>query len=251
MTAFFRTGSFGSGTNVSRYSDVDYFAVIPTANLKANSGFSLSEVAASLRERFPLTENIRVNSPGVQIPFGLDGSEHTEVIPVDATGTTRLGFRQFDIADGYGSWMFSAPESHKVFVDHHDARLNGRLKPLIRCVKAWKFYRNVPIRSFYLEMFVTFCMLEVATIVYSIDIPEIFDSLVINGCNSIDDPRFSDMTIKGCYTDAQRVDALSKAGNAAKWSSEAWRAEADGRTAEAFHMWNLVFNYEFPNYNPT
>ena len=30
ITNFFRTGSFGNGTNVAGYSDVDYFAVIPT-----------------------------------------------------------------------------------------------------------------------------------------------------------------------------------------------------------------------------
>ena len=34
MTNFFRSGSFGYGTSVSAYSDVDYFAVIPSVNLK-------------------------------------------------------------------------------------------------------------------------------------------------------------------------------------------------------------------------
>ena len=29
MTRFFRTGSFGNGTSISGYSDVDYFAEIP------------------------------------------------------------------------------------------------------------------------------------------------------------------------------------------------------------------------------
>ena len=36
MTSFFRTGSFGNGTNVADYSDVDYFAVIPATNLPAD-----------------------------------------------------------------------------------------------------------------------------------------------------------------------------------------------------------------------
>lgn len=89
---------------------MDYFAVIPRVNLKQQSSLTLSKVAEAMRDRFPLTINIRVNGPAVQIPFGLDGAEHTEVIPVDATGTTLLGFRQFDMPDGMGGWMFSASE---------------------------------------------------------------------------------------------------------------------------------------------
>jgi hypothetical protein len=93
-----------------------------------------------------------VNGPGVQVPFGDGGAETVEIIPVDETGNTQLGFRQFDMPDGAGGWKFSAPESHKAYVDTIDRKLNGRVKPLIRFVKAWKFFRNVPIRSFYLEM---------------------------------------------------------------------------------------------------
>src|SRR5437867_963254 len=80
LKTLFRTGSFGAGTNVRWFSDVDYFAVIPTANLKLNSGSSLTAVAESLRGRFPLTPNIRVHAPGVQVPFGDEGSEAVEVI---------------------------------------------------------------------------------------------------------------------------------------------------------------------------
>jgi tRNA nucleotidyltransferase (CCA-adding enzyme) len=92
MTSFFRTGSFGNGTNITGYSDVDYFAVIPTTNLKRNSAASLEEVAKALRERFPLTDGIRIDSPGVRVPFGLDGAEATEIVPVDQlSGLTKLG----------------------------------------------------------------------------------------------------------------------------------------------------------------
>src|SRR5437879_3757109 len=64
MTNFFRSGSFGYGTSVSGYSDVDYFAVFPTANLKQNSNVTLNAVATALRTRFPNT-NVRVESPAV------------------------------------------------------------------------------------------------------------------------------------------------------------------------------------------
>ncbi|TCA92175.1 nucleotidyltransferase [Rhizobium leguminosarum bv. viciae] len=248
-TSFFRTGSFGNGTNVSRYSDVDYFAVIPRAHLKQNSSATLAEVASALRERFPTTSNIRVNSPGVQVPFGLDGAEHTEIVPVDFTGYTTLNFRQFDIPDGGGGWKFSAPESHKEFVQYHDERLGGRLKPLIRLIKAWRWYRNVPIKSFYIEMFVTQRMLGEPAIVYSIDVKNVLRALASSGVSPIVDPRFTEFVLTGCSTEQYRLDAAAKAESAADWAERAWTAEHDGRPHEAFNCWDLVFNYHFPSYS--
>lgn len=83
MTHFFRSGSFGTGTNIRNYSDVDYFAVIPIENLKDDSSNTLSEISDVLRNRFPLTQGIRVDSPAVVVPFGTDASEAVEVIPAD------------------------------------------------------------------------------------------------------------------------------------------------------------------------
>ena len=37
LLRFWRTGSFGNGTSISGYSDVDYMASIPGKNLKQNS----------------------------------------------------------------------------------------------------------------------------------------------------------------------------------------------------------------------
>src|SRR6185312_11070570 len=207
MKTMFRTGSFGAGTNVRYYSDVDYFAVIPTANLKANSASSLAAVAEALRARFPNTPNIRVNAPGVQVPFGVDGSETVEIIPVDETGKTRLGFRQFDIPDGFGGWIFSAPESHKAYVDDIDTTLYNKVKPLIRLVKAWKFYRNVPIKSFYLELRVAAYAKTEKTIVYSIDIKNVLAALWADQLADFPDPRFPDdnFRVSACTSATSRT----------------------------------------------
>jgi hypothetical protein len=161
---------------------VDYFAVIPASNLKANSAVSLREIADSMRARFPQTPNIRVNNPGVQIPFGDQGAECVEIIPVDETGKTRLGFRQFDMPDGSGGWKFSAPESHKTYVDFIDGKLSGKVKPLIRFVKAWKFFRNVPIRSFYLKMRVAAYADKEKVIVDDIDVKNVLSIVERSAC---------------------------------------------------------------------
>lgn len=251
MTAFFRTGSFGNGTNISGYSDVDYFAVIPTANLKADSSVTLSSIAAALRERFPLTSNIRVNGPAVQVPFGLDGAEHTEIVPVDATGTTVLGFRQFDMPDGRGGWMFSAPESHNDFVNGIDKGLSGKPHQLVRLLKAWRSYRGAAIKSFYLEMYVTQYAQSESAIVYDIDVRNVLQRLSAEGLPSIIDPRFpgDGRYLEPCQTSIQHLDALAKVQRAAGWAEDALRLKYDGQISAAFDKWNLVYNYYFPSFS--
>src|SRR6266508_2121480 len=55
LNRFFRTGSFGNGTSISGYSDVDYFASIPRDQLKAISTSTLTRLKNALDSRFPLT----------------------------------------------------------------------------------------------------------------------------------------------------------------------------------------------------
>ncbi|WP_151447100.1 nucleotidyltransferase domain-containing protein [Lacisediminimonas profundi] len=248
MTQFFRSGSFGNGTNLSGISDVDYFAVIPPENLNADSSATLAAIAASLRERFPFTVGIRVNSPAVQVPFGLDGAEMTEIVPVLSTGTTVLGFRQFEMPDCNGGWMFSAPESHNAYVQKIDTRLNGRVKPLIRFLKAWKAYRNVDIRSFYLEMRAAAYADNEQTIVYDIDLKRLFDTMLNDGLADFPDPRFPNdgFMISACTTPFQRVGALTALQRAKDWSDEAFSFRIAGQHERAFGRWDLIFNWNFP-----
>lgn len=250
MTSFFRTGSFGSGTNVAGFSDVDYFAVIPRYNLKQNSASTLAAIAAALRDRFPNTENIRVDSPGVRIPFGLDGAETTEVVPVDETGTTALGYRTFDIPDDSGGWMVSAPHSHKAYVDWIDEKHAGQVKPLIRFMKAWKYMRNVPIKSFYLEIRTAHYADGEFGIIYDMDIDRLFRLLLDERLPDVRDPRFpnDDLWLTPCNTDLQRIQALNSIAWASQWAGQAVVHRQNNRMAQAFERWSLVFNHEFPTY---
>jgi hypothetical protein len=229
---------------------VDYFAVIPTANLKANSGITLTTVAEAMRARFPLTPNIRVSGPGIQIPFGDEGAERVEIIPVDEKEKTKLGFRAFDMPDELGGWKFSAPESHKAYVDEIDTRLNGKLKQLIRLVKAWKFYRNVPIRSFYLEMRVTALMATEKVIVYEIDLKNVLITLWNDQLADVNDPRFpnDNFVLSSCSSASSRADALSKLGNAATWSDQAMTEKHANRQGAAITKLNLIYADRFPKY---
>ncbi|WP_374470730.1 hypothetical protein [Phenylobacterium sp.] len=250
MTGFFRSGSFGSGTNVAWYSDVDYFAIIPDENLDDNSAVTLGQVAADLRLRYPTTEGIRVDSPGVAVPFGLDGAEHTEIIPVQHVGYTKLGYREFRMPDGAGGWMFSAPESHNAFVSEIDDGLNCELKPLIRLIKAWKYYRSVPIKSFYLELSTAEYGRGETYIHYPSDVARMLARLKARALSDLLDPRFPNdgNFIKAANTELQRQDAITKLERAATWASQAVEFGREGKVRAAFERWDLVFNGMFPAY---
>src|SRR5262249_38028413 len=111
---------------------------------------TLNSLAATLRQRFP-NSAVRVETPAVIIPFGSTRSERHEIIPADYISSLS-GFNVYAIPNRAGGWMQSSPEFYGAYVNAVHERLGDKAKPLIRLLKAWKYYCDVPIRSFYLEM---------------------------------------------------------------------------------------------------
>lgn len=247
MDRFFRTGSIGNGTNVANYSDTDYFAGIPRANLKENSLTTLKQVKEALEERFSTTEGIHISSPAVVVPFGTAKSETTEIIPVDFMKTEN-NVNIYDIPDGDGGWMKSSPKAQNDYVTKINSELSFKVKPLIRFIKAWKFYNNVPILSFYLEMRVAKYASGEKEILYSIDIKNIFSHLISIDLASMNNPAGISGSIISCKSEVAKADALSKLNTAYSRACKAREAEEKGNISDAFDWWNLLFDGKFPSY---
>ena len=248
MTNFFKTGSFGNGTSISGYSDVDYFAVIPSNNLKANSTTTLREVRDALDTRFPKT-GVRVSCPAVVVPFGTDAKETTEVTPAKYVGvTTDDEYRVYDIPDCSDGWMRSSPDAHNAYVREVNEDLSNKVKPLIRFIKAWKYYQNVPISSFYLELRVAKYAEGESSIVYDIDVKGVFSYLDRIGLASMQDPKGISGYISPCSTDTKLVDAKSKLSTALGRAQKACDAKDEGDIKTAFYWWDLLYNSKFPGY---
>lgn len=246
LKRFTRIGSFGNGTNVSGYSDVDYLACFPTASLKQSSDASLRMVKDALVARFPNT-GVTVRCPTVVCPFGEYKSQHTEIVVADYVKEDS-GYKVYEIADGSGGWVQICPDAHNAYVDAVDKKHNGKVKPLIRLVKAWKCYRDVPIKSFYLEMRVAKYADGETCIVYEIDVKRILTMLRDNGLAALQDPMGIDGYIYPCKTEAFKQDALSKLSTAATRAEKAREAEAANDIKTAFDWWKLLYNDKFPNY---
>lgn len=246
LNRFTRIGSFGNGTNVSGYSDVDYLACIPTAQLTKTSTASLVKVKNALAARFPNT-GVAVNSPAVLVPFGDKKSEDTEVVVADYIKESN-GYKVYEIADGNDAWMEVSPDAHNAYVDHVDKQHGGKVKALIRLVKAWKFYQNAKISSFYLEMRVAKFAAGENTIIYDIDLNTILRQLRDNELAMMQDPMGVSGYIYPCKTESFKVDALSKLNTAATRAQKARDATESGDIKEAFEWWGKLYNDKFPSY---
>ncbi len=246
LKQLFYSGSANNGTSISYYSDVDFFASIPRNRLKNNSSTSLREIKECLQGRFPNT-SIYVDSPAVVLDFGSGDWDTAEVIPADYI-EQQGGKNVYDIPYSSGGWTRSSPSTHNSYVTSENKRLNRKLKPLIRFLKAWKYYCDVPISSFYLELRVTKWMEDEDSIVYDIDLCTILRKLDDCDLAAIRDPKGVFGYVYPCSSDAKKADALSKLNTAKTRAKKARDAEGLGDTREAFSWWDKVFAGNFPNY---
>lgn len=245
MTNFFRAGSFGHGTSVRGFSDVDYFAVIPTAKLKKDSTATLREVKEALAKRFPLTD-VYVDSPAVAVQFGDEKWEKHEITPVDFV-KNESGFSVYDMPNRYGEWMHSSPLALNDHTNFHNDRLAKKAKQLIRLVKLWNYSNNVGIRSIYIEMRVVEYLISETTIVYTIDVRNALRHMQQKELAAMHDPRGLGAKIFPC-SDAAKPGALSKLNSAVTRANKAEEARNNGQMSDAFGLWDLVFNGRFPAY---
>lgn len=246
LLRLFRIGSFGNGTSISGHSDVDYLASLGSNYFSANSTYSLGKVRDSLAERFWNTD-VRVNCPAVAIPFGTRDSERHEVVPGDVIDTSG-SFHVYRIPDCAGGWMRISPEAHIHYVNEVNKKLSSKVKPLIRFIKAWKFFRDVPISSFYLEMRVAKYAATESSIIYYMDIQRVLKMLWDNQLAAIQDPMGVSGYISACKTEALRKDALSKLETALIRATNAREAVEKDKISDAFDAWRLLYYYEFPTY---
>ncbi|MGB1247873.1 MAG: SMODS domain-containing nucleotidyltransferase [Chitinophagales bacterium] len=246
MTNFFKTGSSGNGTSISGYSDTDYFASIPTKNLKENSASSLRLIKEALHTRFPTT-GVYVDSPAVVCPFGNLNAQTTEIVPADYIKRVD-GSNVYDIPDGNSGWMKAGPTAHNKYVTAVNKKLGYKVKPLIRFIKAWKYYCNVPISSFYLEIRIVKYAEKETTIEYSYDIRKIIAQLYDNDLPAVIDPTGISGYIYPCSSASKKTEAISKLKTAKTRSENARIEESNEKIKEAFYWWDKFFNGNFPSY---
>lgn len=242
----FQSGSFKHGTGISGYSDVDYFVSLKP-DQPNSSDTILNSVRVKLQERFPLTD-IHVSRPAVVLEFG-QGYERVEIIPAYTQGFTNdakdVKFRIPSVVSG--EWLESTPEAHLKYVNSSDIKVpNGSTKNLTRLIKAWKYYCNVPVSSFYLEMRAASYMRTQESYIPWWDIYLLLKRLDDNKLAAMNDPTGNTGRIYACSTTPKAEEALSKLSSALARAEKAKDYLEAGYTEEAFAEWDKLFNGKFP-----
>lgn len=192
------------------------------------------------------TPESKSTPPAIRVPFGADGSETTEVVPaIFLMEVADCGI--YDIPDGFGGWMRSAPELHRSYLRGRDAALSEKLRPLIRFLKAWKYLNGVPISSFYLEVRALRDVSDQSRISYLADLAAVLVGIGSTHLEDASDPIGVSQSISAGSL-FERILAKPPIGEAFKAIWAAIEAERRGDTGSAFESLNVLFKGEFPSY---
>lgn len=245
----FESGSFTHGTGVRGYSDIDAFVSL-NGDRPGSSYTALEKVRDALSTRFNLTP-VKIRRPAVVVEFA-SGYETWEVIPAYMTARGGTGQYVYDIPgpSAGGSWIDSAPRSHLKYVNEQNKKPKGATKELTRFIKAWKYYLNVPISSFYLEMRCAKYMATIDTYVPIWDVSGLLSSLKKHELAPMNDPSGATGQIHPCSSDATKTDALSKLKTAERRAAAALADHRDDNEASAYEWLDLLFGGKFPSRNP-
>lgn len=229
----FEIGSLKHGTGVWQYSDAD-FLVSLKGTQPGSPWTMLTKVKETLQERFPST-TIVVRRPAVVCKFS---DAHVEVVPAYAVATG--GYEIANPADG---WMKTFPKNHNTYVTDINTNHGGAVKKLARQVKVWKYRRNVPVSSCYLEMRTAKHMEGESAYSPLWDLYLTLRKIRDAQLAAMNDPTGLGSRFGACSSESNRLDAMSKLERAVTRARKAKDfAHDDGDQAKAIEQLKLLFN---------
>lgn len=230
----FETGSLKHGTGVWLYSDADYLVSLK-GERPATGTTALARVRTSLLARFSTT-TIKVRTPAVVCDFA-GGKETVEVVPAY---TATSGYWIPNPVDG--GWMQTHPKDHNTWVNKVNAKHSGGAKKLARLAKVWKYKRNVPVSSCYLEMRAAKYADQQSSWWLPADLSGFLNYLQDNNLAAMNDPTGLGSRFTACSSPSNRTDALSKLSMAVTRADKAWEHDRNDRDVSAVEQLKLLFN---------
>lgn len=150
----FMVGSWGKSTQVRPPNDLDAFFILPLAvkeRLDQRVGniqsALLQEVKDALLVTFPQT-SMRGDGQVVSVAFN---TLTVEIVPVFCSGVSQ--FTMPDTNNG-GRWKVADPIAQIDYIETADKAMNGNVRSLSRMIKLWAREKDVPIKSFIVELMV-------------------------------------------------------------------------------------------------
>jgi hypothetical protein len=242
---FRETGSFTHGTGVRNHCDSDLLVSLRNTQ-PGSSDTAIRWVKDALQKSFPYTL-IKVSRPAIIAAFN-NGTETWEVIPGFITAGGGDKYSVYDIPGAASGWIQSAPVAHLDYVNTINAKKTapGAAKKLARLMKAWKYYNNVPMSSFYLEMRAAKHMSTQDVFSPIWDVCWLLEALVSSSLANMNDPANVSGRFYACSSESKKVEALSKAETGAARVRKALEAYQESDTGLAFYYLDLLFGGKFP-----
>lgn len=227
----FEIGSLRHGTGVWHYSDADF--LVSLKGIQPDSPWTmLNKVKEALQGRFTTT-TIVTRRPAVVCKFS-DGD--VEVVPAYPATS---GYWIANPADG---WMRTYPKDHNNYVTKINTEHNGAVKKLARQVKVWKYKRNVPVSSCYLEMRTAKHMEGEKSYIPLWDLYLTLKKMRDADLAAMNDPTGLGSRFGACSSESNRLDAMSKLNRAVSRALKAKDYAEDGDETSAIEQLKLLFN---------
>jgi SMODS domain-containing protein len=234
-------GSYGCGTLVAWERDIDVIVALADApyweRYKNDSRTFLYWIRDGLNTAYPGT---KVSSKEVAVRMFLAENLQVDLVPAFGRDTQGAGFY---IPNGSRGWLETNPLFHQELVAKSDARLGGRLKPLIRVMKAWNLANGHHLKSFHVQMMVERMWKEASSMPASVPVA-MASSLKAAAswlANPFPDPWFPTQKIDSYLSAADRAKVIGYFETDAADGAKANAAEAAGRHAEANNLWDSIF----------
>ena len=144
-------GSYGKRTNIRPARDVDVIFKLPSSKYQTDTNYNyqsylLQEVKDILLEKYPSTD-IKGDGPVVVVNFS--NNHFIEVVPAIELDSGRF---YIPITTNGGHWKLDDPKALYQFINDSDNETSGNTRNLVRMIKRWQDYCNVPIKSLVIEI---------------------------------------------------------------------------------------------------
>lgn len=237
-----KIGSFARGTTLPPIGDADLL-------LELHAGFAGPSPEAyglltALRERLEkeTRQTCRIQSHSVGIEYQ---DFRIDVVPARREGAVYL-IPEVDRGTGRGAWIRTSPRAHVDFAGQRDQATGAMALHLVRVLKAWRRDRQLPLRSFHLEMMV----LDGTTRQpqgLAAGAAEAFLAVARRLEQGCPDPGLPGTLIDADYlSSTQRTQYAESCRKAARTLDQARSLDAQGRAREAIDLAAGIFGKLFP-----
>lgn len=235
-------GSAAKRTIIRPVDDVDMMAVFDNLDgvyerYRSDSKPFLYRV----RDVFSGAARVTVGARGQAVRLFYQRGGHVDIAPVFANAAGG-----FLLPSGNGGWVTTDPERCTEWLDGRDRALGGRLRPLVRLLKAWNRAHSSRLRSFHLETLAASMFTSLGT--HQAGNLKVFFANLDQARLHVVDPAGYSGHLDGYLTPTARFEIATRATVQEGRAASALRAEEDGDHREAIRLWGIVLGPEFPAY---